>query len=96
MTTKTKVATCIGCGCDDHHACPLGCSWLKVDRAAGIGVCSECPGALARWRRRKRGAKALYKEPMKATLVTLDAATIKRGKKLGRGNLSAGIRKALA
>ena len=34
---------CIGCGCDDLHACHGGCSWLRVDRTAGRGVCSECP-----------------------------------------------------
>jgi hypothetical protein len=46
-------AVCIGCGCDDHHACvsDLGdpCAWLVVDYPAGVGVCSECPDAMARW-----------------------------------------------
>lgn len=28
-----NIATCIGCGCDDHHACGEGCYWLRVDRA---------------------------------------------------------------
>lgn len=36
--------TCIGCGCDDNHACDFGCSWLVVDRRVGLGVCSECHG----------------------------------------------------
>lgn len=44
-----KVATCIGCGCDDLHACDLGCSWLRVDRKANLGVCSTCQRDVARW-----------------------------------------------
>lgn len=47
-----KQATCIGCGCDDRHACVVAnqpCSWLRVDRVAGVGVCSECVGDVARW-----------------------------------------------
>lgn len=43
------VATCIGCGCDDNHACPLGCSWLRVDRKTKLGVCSECPAEVREW-----------------------------------------------
>lgn len=37
---------CIGCGCTDEDACPGGCSWLRVDEAAGAGVCSNCPDFL--------------------------------------------------
>ena len=37
---------CIGCGCDDNHACAGSCSWLMVDRATGRGVCSQCPEVL--------------------------------------------------
>lgn len=45
-----SIATCIGCGCDDHHACqPEGCYWLRVDYAAGVGVCSECNDAVQAW-----------------------------------------------
>jgi len=49
-----KVATCIGCGCDDGHACwnevtELPCSWLRVDRGRGLGVCSSCPEHVSRW-----------------------------------------------
>lgn len=44
---------CIGCGCDDRHACQdeFGepCGWLRIDREAGVGVCSECPEAVALW-----------------------------------------------
>lgn len=49
-----NIATCIGCGCDDHHACiepdsHQPCSWLTVDYDAGRGVCSCCNQHLARW-----------------------------------------------
>jgi hypothetical protein len=48
------LATCIGCGCDDLHACfdeaaGQPCSWLAVDYGAGLGVCSACPEHLERW-----------------------------------------------
>lgn len=48
------VAICIGCGCDDHRACwdevaEQPCGWLRVDRAAGLGVCSACPEHTDRW-----------------------------------------------
>lgn len=48
------IATCIGCGCTDDHACVTAptldalatelqaCFWVKVDRGLKIGVCSEC------------------------------------------------------
>lgn len=42
-------AICIGCGCDDDHACDNGCSWLRIDREDCIGVCSQCPEHEARW-----------------------------------------------
>ncbi|PXX94707.1 hypothetical protein CR157_21555 [Halomonas sp. LBP4] len=49
-----ELATCIGCGCDDHHACwdekaGQPCSWLRVDRDAGQGVCSACTEHTDRW-----------------------------------------------
>lgn len=49
-----KLAPCIECGCHDLAAChdeASGgpCSWLVVDRAAGLGVCSACSDAVARW-----------------------------------------------
>ena len=48
------VATCIGCGCDDLHACTnpttrLPCAWLALDRTARVGVCTACPDFLERW-----------------------------------------------
>jgi hypothetical protein len=45
-----NAAICIGCGCDDDHACELGCAWLNVDRSAGLGVCSSCPGWLGEFK----------------------------------------------
>lgn len=44
----------------------------------------------------KRGAPLLFSAPMRSVLVTLDPDSIARAKKLGAGNVSAGIRKALA
>lgn len=43
---------CIGCGCDDFHACidPAtggGCSWLIKQLHAG--VCNCCSDAMTRW-----------------------------------------------
>lgn len=46
------VTVCVGCGCDDLHACAGGCSWLRVDREAGVGVCSNCGDKLDAWDRR--------------------------------------------
>lgn len=39
---RADIVYCIGCGCDDRHACALGCWWLRVDYSTGTGVCSEC------------------------------------------------------
>ncbi|TCW78691.1 hypothetical protein C5O80_30755 [Burkholderia sp. SRS-46] len=51
MTIK---ALCIGCGCDDFHACwddarESPCFWKRVDRGAGLGVCSACPECVSAW-----------------------------------------------
>ena len=44
------VAYCVGCGCDDLHAChPSGCSWLRIARDARIGVCSSCDFLVRAW-----------------------------------------------
>lgn len=45
----SPIAYCIGCGCHDFHACEGGCWWLRVDYAAGSGVCSECELHVMRW-----------------------------------------------
>lgn len=48
-----RVCQCIACGCNDLQACEDAfgepCGWLRVDHAAGLGVCSECPEAVAVW-----------------------------------------------
>lgn len=61
MTTPTdhglllRVATCIGCGCDDTRACwddeaGQPCHWVRLDRRNGLGVCSVCKEEhAARW-----------------------------------------------
>lgn len=60
-----KLATCIGCACDDNHACVAdnsarACQWVRLDRAAGLGVCSACPGAdVSRWDTGDRTIRAL-------------------------------------
>lgn len=55
-----KLAVCIGCGCDDLHACMRSiepCHWLRVDRDAGRGVCSVCPGLVVNWDAGERGER---------------------------------------
>ena len=49
MITFRAIATCVGCGCTDVRACPDGCFWLRVDYAAGQGVCSCCERHVAQW-----------------------------------------------
>ena len=46
---QVREAKCLGCGCTDSRACPGRCYWLRVNRAAGFGVCSSCPDALPRY-----------------------------------------------
>lgn len=48
------VATCIHCGCNDLAACPGGCSWVRVDRKRGRGVCSRCAEARKRRKTSRR------------------------------------------
>lgn len=33
---------CIRCACTDRKPCPNWCHWVRVDREAGVGVCSNC------------------------------------------------------
>jgi hypothetical protein len=37
-----NVSVCIGCGCDDNHACDQGCWWIRLDRPASVGLCNRC------------------------------------------------------
>ena len=48
-------AYCIGCGCSDLNACSGGCSWLRLDRSAKLGVCNECAHRVSDWDNGKRG-----------------------------------------
>lgn len=53
---------CIGCGCDDLHACMDAwdepCSWILTDRKSATGVCSQCRRALKRWAKGDRILRA--------------------------------------
>lgn len=42
MKKTVNEAMCVMCGCTDIEACPLGCSWVLVNREQAIGVCSSC------------------------------------------------------
>lgn len=54
------VSICVGCGCDDHHACqPAGCWWLRVDREKGEGVCSQCGGQVEPWDRARAATRVI-------------------------------------
>ncbi len=48
-----ECAICIGCGCDDFHACcdanSIPCHWLRVDYRSGLGVCSACAEHVPAW-----------------------------------------------
>lgn len=55
-----KPAICIGCGCDEGHACEvtyfnglaeqqMGCWWLRFDAAENTGVCSQCEDLVKGW-----------------------------------------------
>lgn len=60
----TAMAVCIGCACDDNHACIDGldepCHWVRLDRETGLGVCSACPGSdVSRWDAGDRDVRAL-------------------------------------
>jgi len=49
-----SIATCIGCGCTDTQACyddeaDAGCHWERLDRRAGLGVCSCCKEVIEAW-----------------------------------------------
>lgn len=45
-------AICIGCGCDEHHACEhggTGCWWLRYQANPPAGVCSRCEDLVVAW-----------------------------------------------
>ena len=69
-----KLAHCIECGCHDMAACCTvegrdPCSWLAVDRQAGLGVCSACPAALQRWNTGDRTSAVLRNHESEAELT---------------------------
>jgi hypothetical protein len=50
---------CIGCGCDNDHACfdetaGQACHWIRLDPVAGKGLCSCCPELAGAWDRGDR------------------------------------------
>lgn len=51
---QMRVAMCIECGCDDCHACAESCIWIRLDRDAGLGVCSSCAHRAPDWDRGDR------------------------------------------
>ena len=59
------VCVCIGCGCDDNHACEdlFGdpCSWLEQSTTNRRGVCSNCAAYLRRWQKGERNLSARAK-----------------------------------
>jgi len=69
------ISVCIGCGCDDLHAChdpvaQCGCSWLRVDRRVGAGVCSCCSEKLAGWDSDDRATLILRSLAVRAAQLT--------------------------
>lgn len=75
------IATCIGCGCDDQHACwdeaaGSPCGWLVVDYADGLGVCSTCPDHLERW---NAGDRTMAREVLNEAVGELDALLANAG-----------------
>lgn len=50
---KPPLCQCIGCGCDDSHACAdlLGdpCGWLVRSKSGRLGVCTQCPLTMRAW-----------------------------------------------
>lgn len=40
LLDSVRECSCVICGCTDSEACEGGCSWIKVDRDNGCGLCS--------------------------------------------------------
>ncbi len=71
---RHAIATCVGCGCTDVSACVNEltgepCGWLRLDRSAGEGVCTECPAFVAEWDARARPAKTVTLADMGAVRI---------------------------
>lgn len=59
-----NIAYCIGCACDDNHACldherGEPCHWVRVDYEEGLGVCSACKDFAADWDAGHRSMKVI-------------------------------------
>ena len=42
---RLRLVVCIGCGCDDLHACTdfgTPCHWVAVNHKRLVGICSAC------------------------------------------------------
>jgi hypothetical protein len=66
---RSDVAVCIGCGCDDNHACEFGCYWLRLDREDRKGVCSECVDHCEAWDRGDRTSRAQSMAEIEAEML---------------------------
>jgi hypothetical protein len=69
MKRRPLICQCIGCGCDDNHACQdlLGdpCGWLVKSRSGRLGVCTQCPATMRLWEAGKRN----FSERAKAMVI---------------------------
>lgn len=70
-TMTPRLSRCIACSCHDLAACldqktMLPCSWLVVDRTAGVGVCSSCPSGIKQWNEGCRTPAALQKPTLES------------------------------
>lgn len=78
---ETTVAKCIGCWCDDLHAClsedGAACMWLRLNREIAKGVCSECPEYVIAWNADKTGDRTF---PSCSFGTAKSAAIVRRGK----------------
>ena len=37
-----NLCKCVGCGCDDKHACAGGCAWVHKSASGRRGLCDRC------------------------------------------------------
>lgn len=78
---RTTVAKCIGCGCDNLHAClcedGAACTWLCLNREIAKGVCSECAEYVIAWDAVKTGDRTF---PPCSFGAAKSAAMVRRGK----------------
>jgi len=79
---KPVLCQCIGCGCDDLHACEdlIGtpCGWAVRSQSGRLGVCTQCPTALVLWKRGKRYFTVRAKEAIAARKILEKASRPRR------------------